>query len=83
MKVKTVGIMVVTMLALSLVIAAVGVVGSAVTDDSGGLVRAQLGLAEEGANGGGQGSAGNATKAAPDSGDSGAWRAFKFVCPFH
>ena len=83
MKVKTIGIMVVTMLALSLVIAAVGVVGSAVTDDSGGLVRVQLGLAEEGANGGGQGSAGNAAKVAPDSGDSGAWRAFKIVCPFH
>ena len=83
MKVKTVGIMVVTMLGLSLVIAAVGVVGSAVTDDSGGLVRAQLGLAEEGANRGGQGSAGNAAMVAPDSGESGAWRAFKFVCPFH
>ena len=83
MKVKTIGIMVVTMLALSLVIAAVGVVGSAVTDDSGALVRAQLGITEEGSSGGAQGSAGNAAKVAPDSADSGAWRAFKFVCPFH
>ena len=83
MKVKTVGIIVVAMLALSLIIAAVGVVGVAVTDDSGSLVRAQLGITGEGANSGGQVSGGNAAWVAPDSGDSGAWRAFRFVCPFH